>query len=41
MKNEIFGPILPVVTVKSLDDAIRFHQRAAQAAVGVPVHQVA
>lgn len=24
MSNEIFGPILPVVTVKSLDDAIRF-----------------
>ncbi len=24
MKNEIFGPILPVVTVKSLDDAIGF-----------------
>jgi aldehyde dehydrogenase (NAD+) len=24
MKNEIFGPILPVLTVKSLDDAIRF-----------------
>jgi aldehyde dehydrogenase (NAD+) len=24
MKNEIFGPILPVVTVQSLDDAIRF-----------------
>ena len=24
MKNEIFGPILPVITVQSLDDAIRF-----------------
>jgi aldehyde dehydrogenase (NAD+) len=24
MRNEIFGPILPVVTVQSLDDAIRF-----------------
>jgi aldehyde dehydrogenase (NAD+) len=24
MTNEIFGPILPVLTVKSLDDAIRF-----------------
>lgn len=24
MQNEIFGPILPVVTVKSLDDAIKF-----------------
>jgi aldehyde dehydrogenase (NAD+) len=24
MSNEIFGPILPVLTVKSLDDAIRF-----------------
>jgi aldehyde dehydrogenase (NAD+) len=24
MKNEIFGPILPVLTVKSLDEAIRF-----------------
>jgi aldehyde dehydrogenase (NAD+) len=24
MKNEIFGPVLPVLTVKSLDDAIRF-----------------
>ena len=24
MKNEIFGPILPVITVKSLDEAIRF-----------------
>src|ERR1700756_2547668 len=24
MKNEIFGPLLPVVTVKSLDEAIRF-----------------
>ena len=24
MQNEIFGPILPVLTVKSLDDAIRF-----------------
>jgi aldehyde dehydrogenase (NAD+) len=24
MKDEIFGPILPVVTVQSLDDAIRF-----------------
>jgi aldehyde dehydrogenase (NAD+) len=24
MKNEIFGPILPVLTVESLDDAIRF-----------------
>jgi aldehyde dehydrogenase (NAD+) len=24
MQNEIFGPILPVVTVQSLDDAIRF-----------------
>jgi aldehyde dehydrogenase (NAD+) len=24
MKEEIFGPILPVITVKSLDDAIRF-----------------
>jgi aldehyde dehydrogenase (NAD+) len=24
MKDEIFGPVLPVVTVKSLDDAIRF-----------------
>ena len=24
MKNEIFGPILPVVSIQSLDDAIRF-----------------
>jgi aldehyde dehydrogenase (NAD+) len=24
MSNEIFGPILPILTVKSLDDAIRF-----------------
>ncbi|MBW0019044.1 MAG: aldehyde dehydrogenase family protein [Mycobacterium sp.] len=24
MKNEIFGPVLPVLTVQSLDDAIRF-----------------
>jgi aldehyde dehydrogenase (NAD+) len=24
MQNEIFGPILPVITVQSLDDAIRF-----------------
>ncbi|OBF11948.1 aldehyde dehydrogenase [Mycobacterium sp. ACS4054] len=24
MQNEIFGPVLPVVTVQSLDDAIRF-----------------
>jgi aldehyde dehydrogenase (NAD+) len=24
MQNEIFGPVLPVITVKSLDDAIRF-----------------
>ncbi len=24
MKNEIFGPILPVISVQSLDDAIRF-----------------
>jgi aldehyde dehydrogenase (NAD+) len=24
MKNEIFGPLLPVLTVKSLDEAIRF-----------------
>jgi aldehyde dehydrogenase (NAD+) len=24
MSNEIFGPILPVITVQSLDDAIRF-----------------
>src|SRR5271155_3958669 len=24
MRNEIFGPILPVITVQSLDDAIRF-----------------
>ncbi len=24
MQNEIFGPILPVITVKSLDEAIRF-----------------
>jgi aldehyde dehydrogenase (NAD+) len=24
MSNEIFGPILPVITVRSLDDAIRF-----------------
>ncbi|EUA19126.1 aldehyde dehydrogenase family protein [Mycobacterium xenopi 3993] len=24
MTNEIFGPILPVITVESLDDAIRF-----------------
>ena len=24
MKNEIFGPILPVISVESLDDAIRF-----------------
>ncbi|HZC54039.1 MAG TPA: aldehyde dehydrogenase family protein [Mycobacterium sp.] len=24
MRNEIFGPVLPVVTVQSLDDAIRF-----------------
>jgi len=24
MQNEIFGPVLPVITVQSLDDAIRF-----------------
>jgi aldehyde dehydrogenase (NAD+) len=24
MANEIFGPLLPVITVQSLDDAIRF-----------------
>jgi aldehyde dehydrogenase (NAD+) len=24
MKNEIFGPILPIISVQSLDDAIRF-----------------
>ncbi len=24
MRNEIFGPVLPVITVQSLDDAIRF-----------------
>ena len=24
MKDEIFGPILPIITIKSIDDAIKF-----------------
>ena len=39
MTDEIFGPILPIVTVEYLDGAIEFRQLAAQAAGGVPVHQ--
>ena len=39
MENEIFGPILPVVTVQSLDEAIKFVNVTAQAAGGLPVHQ--
>ena len=40
MQNEIFGPILPVVTVQVPGRSNRLRQRPAQAAVGVPVHQV-
>ena len=38
MPDEIFGPILPIVTVQSLDDAIAF-VNARPKPLGVPVHQ--
>ena len=37
MRDEIFGPILPVLTVDDLDAGHRLHQRAAQAAGAVPL----
>ena len=39
MTDEIFGPILPVVTVQIPGRGNRFRQLTAQAAGGLPVHQ--
>ena len=38
MEEEIFGPILPVLTYRSLDEADRPHSGAAPAAGPVPVY---
>jgi len=40
MAEEIFGPVLPVLTIGSLDDAHRVRHRPAEAAGAVHVHRV-
>ncbi|MCK7498544.1 MAG: aldehyde dehydrogenase family protein [Comamonadaceae bacterium] len=39
MQEEIFGPVLPVITVDEMHDAIKFVARPAEAAGAVPVHE--